>query len=765
MKSAVNAVVAANKLGAQKSAECVKVVVRCRPMNSQEIVDNRRYAVIFDVAAGVAIIEKEGVGDSGKKEFTYDAVYDHSTSQDMIYEDTAHDIVESVMDGYNGTVFCYGQTGAGKSHTMCGPEGFDTDPELKGLLPRSFAHIFTNIHTRGEGVKFLVRASYLEIYNEEVRDLLSKTPSKKELKDHPTLGVYVKDLSAFVVKGVEELNQVLDAGLKNRSVGATLMNTTSSRSHSIFTVTVETCEISAVDDEPHIRVGKLNMVDLAGSERQSKTGATGERLKEATKINLSLSALGNVISALVDGKSTHIPYRDSKLTRMLQDSLGGNTKTVMLANIGPADYNYEESLSTLRYAYRAKSIKNKPRINEDPKDAMIREFQDEIMRLREQLKSGGENARVEKVVVEKVKEVIVEKEVKVNKGPTQEEVKAIEKQLSQENHMVKKKLLAEKKRLEQEKNLVETEKANLLQDLDNKEKELEEQSKQQGHMIQKLKTMEDKMLIGSQVMEKALTQENELRRTEKEVIRKRKAEERLQKQAHRLQEEHVEIRDKFTGQEEETIRLTSKLEKLWNKYRRAQQEIVDIQQEFQQEQADLLATLRDLQQDLEVKNLIIDNFIPPEEAQAMTDRAVWNREEDEWIIEPPTRGEKPLERPKSALGFRLPLTEFARMNMAVGDPNLIRFRYENVLITDLETTEGTTEFFDDDSDVGVSEVIAGPLCFALIPDDPKDDRYASPPSSPNAMERKKKKKKNEISEKREEREAFPQARGLVSRQA
>merc|ERR1719393_700916 len=186
------------------------------------------------------------------------------------------------------------------------------------------------------------------------------------------------------------MNQVLAAGLNNRSTGATNMNAESSRSHSIFMVTIEQACIGP-DGEEHIRVGKLNMVDLAGSERQSKTGATGERLKEATKINLSLSALGNVISALVDGKSSHIPYRDSKLTRLLQDSLGGNTKTVMVANIGPADYNYDETLSTLRYAYRAKSIKNKPRINEDPKDAMIREFQDEIMRLKEELaKAGGD---------------------------------------------------------------------------------------------------------------------------------------------------------------------------------------------------------------------------------------------------------------------------------------------------------------------------------------------------------------------------------------
>merc|ERR1711977_342951 len=169
----------------------------------------------------------------------------------------------------------------------------------------------------------------------------------------------------------------MQAGKKNRSVGETLMNAGSSRSHAIFTIIVECAEVDEKRGE-HIKVGKLNLVDLAGSERQSKTGATGHRLKEATKINLSLSALGNVISALVDGKSTHIPYRDSKLTRLLQDSLGGNTKTVMIAAVSPANYNYDESLSTLRFAARAKTIKNKPRVNEDPKDALLKKYENEI---------------------------------------------------------------------------------------------------------------------------------------------------------------------------------------------------------------------------------------------------------------------------------------------------------------------------------------------------------------------------------------------------
>ena len=271
-------------------------------------------------------------------------------------------------------------------------EGKDEPENERGLIPNTFETVFGDIDALEAANKnFLVRASFLEIYNENVRDLLGKDQSRTcDLKEDPDKGVYVKDLTTFVVKSVAEIRKLHEVGKKNRSVGATLMNADSSRSHSIFTVTIETSEVNEgeAEEDAHIRVGKLNMVDLAGSERQAKTGSTGDRLKEATKINLSLSALGNVISALVDGKSSHIPYRDSKLTRLLQDSLGGNTKTVMIANLGPADYNFDETMSTLRYANRAKNIKNKPTINEDPKDAMLREFQEEIARLKAQLGDG-----------------------------------------------------------------------------------------------------------------------------------------------------------------------------------------------------------------------------------------------------------------------------------------------------------------------------------------------------------------------------------------
>lgn len=230
-------------------------------------------------------------------------------------------------------------------------QGRADPPELRGVIPNSFDHIFDHIKL-AKDTEFLVRCSYLEIYNEEIRDLLvTDATNRLELHEDRDRGVFVKDLTQVVVDSAAAIDKVMNDGNKHRTTGATLMNAESSRSHSIFTIIIETSSMR--DGREHICRGKLNLVDLAGSERPSKTGATGARMKEGIKINLSLTALGNVISALVEGgKNKHIPYRDSKLTRLLQDSLGGNTKTVMVAAIGPADYNYEETLSTLRYANR-----------------------------------------------------------------------------------------------------------------------------------------------------------------------------------------------------------------------------------------------------------------------------------------------------------------------------------------------------------------------------------------------------------------------------
>ncbi|XP_077979218.1 osmotic avoidance abnormal protein 3-like isoform X2 [Glandiceps talaboti] len=361
-------------------SEAVKVIVRCRPLNERELNMKCKTVMKMDGNKGQCAIVKPNSNDPPKM-FTFDGAYYIDSTTEAIYNDIAYPLVDGVLEGYNGTVFAYGQTGCGKSFSM---QGIQDPATQRGIIPRAFEHIFENIGV-AENFKYLVHASYLEIYNEEIRDLLSKDTKKKlELKEHPERGVYVKDLSMHSVHNVHECERIMETGWKNRATGATLMNADSSRSHSIFTIHLEMCETDE-SGEDHIRAGKLNLVDLAGSERQAKTGATGDRLKEATKINLSLSALGNVISALVDGKSKHIPYRDSKLTRLLQDSLGGNTKTLMVACLSPADNNYDESLSTLRYANRAKNIKNKPKINEDPKDALLRQYQEEITKLKAML--------------------------------------------------------------------------------------------------------------------------------------------------------------------------------------------------------------------------------------------------------------------------------------------------------------------------------------------------------------------------------------------
>ncbi|KAK3536673.1 hypothetical protein QTP86_017602, partial [Hemibagrus guttatus] len=360
------------------ASESVKVVVRCRPLNNREKALNCKSVVFVDCSHCQCFIEKPGAAEEPPKQFTFDGTYFIDQTTEQMYNEIAYPLVEGVTEGYNGTIFAYGQTGSGKSFTM---QGVPDPPAQRGVIPRAFEHIFETIQC-AENTKFLVRASYLEIYKEEIRDLLGKdTKQKLELKEHPEQGVYVRDLSLHTVHSVVECERIMELGWKNRSVGYTLMNKDSSRSHSIFTIHLEICNTDAAGED-HLRAGKLNLVDLAGSERQSKTGATGDRLQEATKINLSLSALGNVISALVDGRSKHIPYRDSKLTRLLQDSLGGNTRTLMVACLSPADNNYEESLSTLRYANRAKSIQNRPRVNEDPKDALLRQYQEEIKQLK-----------------------------------------------------------------------------------------------------------------------------------------------------------------------------------------------------------------------------------------------------------------------------------------------------------------------------------------------------------------------------------------------
>ena len=362
-------------------SECVKVIVRCRPLNDVEVSNNTEFVLSVDRHQRTCILRKPGDKiSSPRKVFTFDGVYDADSTNEEIYGDVVGPLVESVLEGYNGCVFAYGQTSCGKTFSM---QGLQTVNMQRGIINRAIDQIFENIQVT-DVTYYTIRASYLEIYNEEIRDLLNKgNRYKLEIKEHPEKGVYVRGLSSVEVTTVEEMEEVVEYGGWNRALGATALNPDSSRSHCIFVIDFELCFTSEGDNKEHFRSGRLNLVDLAGSERQRKAKLGEERLKEATKINLSLSALGNVISALVNEKCKHIPYRASKLTRLLQDSLGGNSRTLMIACLSPGANNYHETLSTLRYANRAKNIKNRPRINEDPKDALIRQYQKEIKMLRQ----------------------------------------------------------------------------------------------------------------------------------------------------------------------------------------------------------------------------------------------------------------------------------------------------------------------------------------------------------------------------------------------
>ncbi|XP_053542147.1 kinesin-like protein KIF3B isoform X2 [Ictalurus punctatus] len=680
-----------------KSSESVKVVVRCRPMNEKERASNFERVVSMDVKLGQIVVRnpRSGFTHEHPKVFTFDSVYDWNSKQVDLYDETFRPLVDSVLLGFNGTIFAYGQTGTGKTYTM---EGVRNDPEKRGVIPNSFEHIFTHI-SRSQNQQYLVRASYLEIYQEEIRDLLAKDQSRRlELKERPDTGVYVKDLSSFVTKSVREIEHVMNVGNQNRSVGSTNMNEHSSRSHAIFVITIECSELGP-DGENHIRVGKLNLVDLAGSERQTKTGAQGERLKEATKINLSLSALGNVISALVDGKSTHIPYRDSKLTRLLQDSLGGNARTVMVANIGPASYNVEETLTTLRYSNRAKNIKNKPRINEDPKDALLREFQEEIARLKEQLekRSGKKKKKGRKRRVGEAGEQL-DDDVEVEDEEEEEEEGADgDKNIADYWREQQENLEKEKKAIMEDHSLVAEEKQRLLMEKEKKMNDLHREKEASEMLAAKVKAMESKLLVGGKnIVDHTNEQQRILDQKRQEIAEQKRREREMQQEVECRDEETLELKETYSSLQQEVDIKTKKLKKLFAKLQAVKAEIHDVQEEHIKERQELEQTQNELTRELKLKHLIIENFIPLEEKNKIISRATFDEEDDIWKMKPITRvqdDQQMMTRPVSAVGFRRPLSQHARMAMMMRpDP---RYRAENILMLELDLPTRTTKEYEE----------------------------------------------------------------------
>ena len=289
-----------------------------------------------------------------------------NSRQADVFDFSIRSTVDDILNGYNGTVFAYGQTGAGKSYTMMGSN--IGDPEGKGVIPRITEQIFASIMASESNIEYTVRVSYMEIYMERIRDLLVPQNDNLPVHEEKSKGVYVKGLMEVYVSSVDEVYRILERGGMTRAVAATNMNQESSRSHSIFVITVTQKNV----ETGSAKSGQLFLVDLAGSEKVGKTGASGQTLEEAKKINKSLSALGMVINALTDGKSSHVPYRDSKLTRILQESLGGNSRTTLIINCSPSSYNDAETVSTLRFGVRAKSIKNNAKVNQELSPAELK---------------------------------------------------------------------------------------------------------------------------------------------------------------------------------------------------------------------------------------------------------------------------------------------------------------------------------------------------------------------------------------------------------
>uniref|UniRef100_A0A665TCG5 plus-end-directed kinesin ATPase n=1 Tax=Echeneis naucrates TaxID=173247 RepID=A0A665TCG5_ECHNA len=383
------------------SGASVKVAVRVRPFNSREM--SKESKCIIQMQGNTTTIVNPKAPKEPAKTFSFDYSYwSHTTpedpcfaSQNLVYNDIGKEMLQHAFEGYNVCIFAYGQTGAGKSYTMMGKQ----EEGQEGIIPMLCEDLFEKINDdcNKEDLSYSVEVSYMEIYCERVRDLLNpKNKGNLRVREHPLLGPYVEDLSKLAVTSYTDIADLMDAGNKARTVAATNMNETSSRSHAVFTIVFTQRKHDSETDLSTEKVSKISLVDLAGSERADSTGAKGTRLKEGANINKSLTTLGKVISALAEvvsskkkKKTDFIPYRDSVLTWLLRENLGGNSRTAMVAALSPADINYDETLSTLRYADRAKNIKCNAVINEDPNNKLVRDLKDEVARLKELLRAQG----------------------------------------------------------------------------------------------------------------------------------------------------------------------------------------------------------------------------------------------------------------------------------------------------------------------------------------------------------------------------------------
>ena len=562
----------------------LKVVIRVRPALPRECEENLPFRSIVLISnenkscnlaeyLGAELNERERQREWLENpnlfqlhRFSFDHVFDMDSTQKEVYEITAKPAIISVLEGYNSTVFAYGQTGTGKTFTM---EGFtySLSDNNRGIIQRSIEEIFNYIEEySNSNTKFMVRASYIQIYNEQISDLLKTDKGNLQIREDKKKGVYVEGQSEWAVRTPSDIYTLLKRGATNRTTSSTNMNDVSSRSHAVFRITVEqmtVVENNSSTSVTQIKVGKLNLVDLAGSERIRVTGAKGKQLEESKNINRSLSALGNVIYALTDTKGrTHIPYRDSKLTRLLEDSLGGNCKTTMMAMISPAHDSFNESLSTLHFARRAKNIKNKPKINEDvDHKALIRQYEEELKKLRTEL--------------DKKNKMITTSSLLTNKNLNEYEL------VSQ--------LEEQKKRAEEDKNLailaLEQASKQYLQERDEKKKlenkinSMTSQMLVGGNKIEDLPQFRSALEANNNAMKKKLEQKLEEIEKERKEIEEGKAQVEKCKQLLLKQKDiMIALTNKLNERDEMIVQLQEEID-AYDKINREQEEICENRNE------------------------------------------------------------------------------------------------------------------------------------------------------------------------------------------
>ncbi|EAS01503.2 kinesin motor catalytic domain protein (macronuclear) [Tetrahymena thermophila SB210] len=564
-----------------------KVVVRVRPPLPREIEDGRFISTIQVSPDGkkiciyeyynIELVEPEQLQDYLNNannytmhQFSFDNVYDQDSTQEEVYENTAKQSVMNVLQGFNATIMAYGQTGTGKTFTMEGFKYNSMDPQ-RGIIPRSIEEIFKYIENcSNESTQFMVRASYLQIYNEVISDLIRTDRNNLLIREDKKRGVFVDGLSEWAVRNPTEIFSLIQRGAQFRRTAATKMNDVSSRSHAVFIIIVEQMTFNgdeASQASKQIRVGKLNLVDLAGSERVRVTGATGKRLEECKKINQSLSCLGNVISALTDSKSpkSHIPYRDSKLTRLLEDSLGGNCKTTMMAMISPALEAFSESLSSLKFANRAKNIKNQPIVNEDvDQRALLRKYEIELKKLKQELEERN------KMLIDKSRLI----------------------------------------QLEEDKKRAELEKKNAMAALEKRSKEFFQEREEKKKLEEKIRSINTQILVGGQKIEDTPQFRNALE--EQQRIIRCQYEKRLQdleKEREQITEDKAQVdryRQLLLKQRDIMIALTTRLNERDETIIQLQEEL-DAYDRIHRETEESLEY--QVQRNQQLENLLIENDI------------------------------------------------------------------------------------------------------------------------------------------------------------